>query len=112
MVDPRKEQRAGIGGGSILAEEPQMVTSIKALKARSEDRITVILSQLEGLVHPAISVSKIRRLRVAEVNAQALSPTGGGGGQYARYNTINFRLTARSRLQIARSHRPKGPQAS
>ena len=69
MVDPRKEQRAGIGSGSILAEEPQMVTTIKALKARSEERITVVLSQLEGLVHPAISVSQIRSLRAAEVNA-------------------------------------------
>jgi len=44
VADARKEQRAGIGVGAILAEDSQMVASDKALPARADVRITVILS--------------------------------------------------------------------
>jgi hypothetical protein len=57
LADVRKEQCASIGGGAVLAEGTQMVASCKALQARPEARITIVLSQLEGLVHPAVSVS-------------------------------------------------------
>jgi hypothetical protein len=62
-----------------------MVASDEALPARAEDP-TIVLSQLEGLVHPAVSVAQIRRLRLAEVNAQTLRPTGEDkSSQYLRY---------------------------
>lgn len=55
-----KEQSTGIGAGTVLAEESQMVASNKALPARADVWISIILSQLEGLVHPAVSVTQIR----------------------------------------------------
>lgn len=72
MADVRKEQRARIGTGTVLAEEPEMVASQKGLQARPDFHITVILTQLVGLVHPAVPVAQIRRLRVAEVRTEAL----------------------------------------
>jgi hypothetical protein len=44
VADVRKEQSAGIGAGTVLAEESQMVASDKALPARAHVRISVVLS--------------------------------------------------------------------
>lgn len=54
-----------------------MVASDKALPTRADVWISVVLSQLEGLVHPTVPVAQIRRLRVTEVSTEALDPTGG-----------------------------------
>ena len=113
LEDVRKEECTGIGGGAVLAEEPQMFASCEALQTRPETRITIVLSQLEGLVHPIISISQIRRLRSAEVNAQALRPTGEDtSSQDANHTTPEVRPTIQSHSQIAQSHRSSGPQAS
>ena len=60
MADVRKEQCASIGRGAVLAEHPQMVASGDAFEARAENGITKVLSQLDGLVHGAVSIAQIR----------------------------------------------------
>ena len=71
LADVRKEQCAGIGVGAVLAEEPQIVESGGILFWAIVDYRHPFLNQLESLVHKAVSVAQIHRLRLADVG-----PTG------------------------------------
>ena len=113
MADARKEQCSRIGGGAVLAEETQMVASEKGLQAHADVPITMVLTQLDGLVHIAVSVAQIRRLRVAEVNAQTLGRTGEDkSSQYARHTTPQSNDPQSDRVRISKSHRPTAPPPS
>ena len=75
-MDVRKEQRIGGSGWPALAPHPQMVASPEGLPTSANIRIPPIISQLDDLVLPTISVTQIRRLRLPEVDVEALFPTG------------------------------------
>jgi hypothetical protein len=49
-----------------------MIAADEALPARAKDIISVIVSQLYGLVHPTTAITQVRLLRVTEVGAEAL----------------------------------------
>ena len=96
MEDVRKEQCAGICVGAVLAEEPQIVVS-------GYIQPTLYLTQLEGLVHEAVSVAQIRRLRLRADAAKADGAqrlTGEDGsskyGMHITPQNNDWRLTIRS----------------
>jgi hypothetical protein len=52
-----------------------MVAPDKALPARPDNIIPVVISQLEGLVHRAMAIAKVGRLRGTEMGTEALNVT-------------------------------------
>jgi len=66
-----KEKSIGTGLGPILAPQPQMVAPDEALPAGANIRIPKIISQFHGLIHPAVSVSQVGRLRCPEMGPKA-----------------------------------------
>jgi hypothetical protein len=103
-----------MGLGPILAPQPQMVTPNEALPTRANIRIPIIISQFEGLIHPAVTVSQVGRLRRPQVGPKAFFSTGLGiriRPQNVNYMLIN-ELTIRLRLQSAQSRHLRGPTQS
>lgn len=52
-----------------------MVSPNEALPARPDDRIPVVISELEGLVNPAMTIAKVCRLWGTEMGTEALDVT-------------------------------------
>ena len=48
-----------------------MVPADEALEARPNARVTIILAQLDSLVHLTVPVAEVRALWVAEVDTEA-----------------------------------------
>jgi hypothetical protein len=91
-----------------------MIAPDQALPARANIRIPVVISQLEGLIHPTVTVSQVGRLRRPQVGPKAFFSTGLGiriRPQNVNYMLIN-KLTIRLRLQSAQSRRLRGPTQS
>ena len=76
MIDVRKEKCISSGLGAVLAPHPQMVTTDEALPARANIRIPIIISQFQGLIHPAVTVSQVGRLRCPQMGSKAFFSTG------------------------------------
>jgi hypothetical protein len=73
--DVRKEQCPRIGARPVLPEQPEMVAPDQALPARPDFIVPVVISELEGLVHPAIAIAEVGRLRDAEMGTEAFDVT-------------------------------------
>jgi hypothetical protein len=58
-----------------LAEQPKVVSPDEALPAGPEDRVPVVISELDGLVYPAMAITKVGRLRDTEMGTEALDVT-------------------------------------
>jgi hypothetical protein len=52
-----------------------MVATDKALPAGPDFIVPEIISELHGLVHPAMTIAKVGRLRDAEMGTEALDVT-------------------------------------
>jgi len=100
-MDVRKKQRA-TGG---LAPHPQVVAPGDTLPTCTDIRIPIVVPQLNGLVHPTSSITQVRRLRRAEVGAEALYPTlslRGGGGE----GVVSGKRDLKTKMRGPRTHKP------
>jgi len=67
-----KEQCARVSTRPILAVHPEMIAPGETLPACPENIVPVVISQLEGLIHPAMAIAEVSRLWRAEMRAEAL----------------------------------------
>ena len=73
MKDIREKQGATIRFAPILPKHTKVIATNERFLARSEDGVTEILAELDGLVHKAVAIAQVCALRRSEVNAKALS---------------------------------------
>jgi hypothetical protein len=52
-----------------------MITPDEALPARANIRIPIVISQLNGLIHPTVTVSQVGRLRCPQVGSKTFFST-------------------------------------
>ena len=70
--DSRKEDGAAVSRGPVLEEHPEVVPTDEGLKTGSQGWVPKVLAKLDALVHSAVSVTQVRRERVAKMDVQAL----------------------------------------
>ena len=58
-----------------MAEQPEVVSPDEALPAGPDDRIPVVISELHGLIYPAMAIAKVGRLWGTEMGTEALDVT-------------------------------------
>ena len=75
LIDIREKKGVRGGRRSALVPHPEMISPDEALPARADDFIPIVVSQLDGLVHPTATVSQVRCLRCPDVCAQTLYVT-------------------------------------
>jgi hypothetical protein len=75
LIDVRKEQRVGVGLGSVLAPVPEMITPDEALPAGADVRIPKIVPQFYGLIHPTVTIPQVRRLGRPQMGAKTFLST-------------------------------------
>ena len=63
---------------------PEVVAANEGLEARSEIRAAVVLSELYGLIHPAVSVTEVGREGRAKVYVEAFFGARPEGSQRRR----------------------------
>lgn len=66
-----QKESATVGRGAVLTVDPEVIATNEGLQACADIGVTIILTELDSLVNPSVAITKVGRLRVAQVNTEA-----------------------------------------